>query len=124
MRRRLLLALTMGALLIGPSAAAQGVIVPRGGEVSINTDGRTERTERTPGTGRTPGTPGTDRIPSTQGRTERTPGTGRTPGTPRTGGTPRQLPTTGVSAESIAFDGLTLLGAGLLALRYRRRLLA
>lgn len=123
MRRRVLLVLTMGALLIGPSAAAQGVIVPRGGEVSINTGGRTERTERTPGTGRTPGSP---RKESTQGRTERTPGTpgtGRTPGTPRPGG-PRKLPATGTSAQSIAFDGLTFVAAGLLALRYRRRLLA
>jgi LPXTG-motif cell wall-anchored protein len=120
--------LTVAAVLVGPPAAAQ-VIVPRGGEVDINTSGRTGRTERTPGTGRTPGTPGTpgtDRIPSTQGRTERTPGTGRTPGTPGTGrpGAASRLPTTGSSAETMALDGLTLLGAGVLALRYRRRLLA
>ena len=122
MRRRLLFALTVAALLAGPSAAAQ-VVVPRGGEVTMNSAGRTARTERTPGTGRTPGkpgTPGTDRIASTQGRTPGTPGT---PGTGRTPGTPRSLPQTGTSAESVAFDAVTLLGAGALLLRFRRRLL-
>jgi LPXTG-motif cell wall-anchored protein len=34
------------------------------------------------------------------------------------------LPTTGSSATSYALDGLTLLGAGTLLLRYRRRLVA
>ena len=125
MRRHLVFVLTAAALVAGPSAAAQ-VVVPRGGEVDVNTAGRTERTARTeriPGTGRTPGSP---RVESTQGRTERIPGTGRTPGTPRTErpGDARRLPTTGTSAETIALDGLTLVGAGLLALRYRRRLLA
>ena len=126
MRRRVLLFATVAALLAGPSAAAQ-VVVPDGGDVDVNTrSGRTPRTERIPGTGRTPGTP---RIESTQGRTERTPGTGRTPGTariprPGTEGGVSRLPTTGASATTIALDAVTLLGGGLMLLRYRRRLVA
>jgi LPXTG-motif cell wall-anchored protein len=120
-----MLAATVAALLTGPAAAAQ-VVVPGGGDVDINQRGRTERTERTPGTGRTPGSP---RVESTQGRTERTPGTGRTPGRariPRPGAPEgaRRLPTTGTTATTMALDAVTLLGGGLVLLRYRRRIVA
>lgn len=114
MRRRLMLAVAVAALAVAPAAVAQDGRT-EGTDRVPSTEGRTERTPGKPGT---PGTPGTDRIPSTQGRTERTPGT---PGTPRPG---TKLPETGNSAVAAALDGLTLLGAGTLMLRYRRRLLA
>ncbi len=106
MRRRILFAITVAALVVGPSAMAQ--------------EGRTS------GTGRTPGTP---RVESTQGRTPGTPGTEGTPGTPGTPGTdriprpgsPSSLPTTGVSTTELALDAVTLLGAGSLLAIYRRR---
>ena len=105
MRRRVLLIATVAALSIVPPAAAQ-VVVPDGGDVDVNSgSGRTARTERTPGTGRTAGT-------------------GRTPGTPRVGDRGPQLPKTGSPIATIALDGITLLGAGSLLLRYRRRLIA
>lgn len=95
MRRRLFVAIAVAALVAGPAAAVAA---------------------QTEGTGRTPGTP---RQESTQGRTERIPGTGRTPGTPRTGRP--SLPATGSQAASLAQDAATLIAAGALMLRLRRR---
>jgi hypothetical protein len=118
-RRFVLATCTVGAMAIGPVAAAQ-VVVPPGGDVDVNAGtGRTERTARTPGTGRTEGTGRTPGTPGTPG-TERTPGTGRTQGTGRTGD-PSSLPTTGFGVTEAAIDGLTLLGAGLVLSRIRRR---
>ncbi len=117
MKRFVLPAVATVVLGLAPAAAAQ-VVVPSGGEATVNSG--TSRTERVAGTGRTPGTGRTEGT----GRTPGTPGTGRTAGTPRTGGSPRELPSTGSPAALIAMDGAALLGAGLVLVRTRRRLIA
>jgi hypothetical protein len=125
--KRVLLALVVAGLMVGPAASAQVAVVPRGGTAEIGTaeTGRTERTERT---GRTERTERTERT----GRTERTERTGRTPGTPRTPGEPRpgvapaerpdrRLPATGSPVAAAAFDGMALLTVGFALTRLRRR---
>jgi LPXTG-motif cell wall-anchored protein len=42
----------------------------------------------------------------------------------RPGAEPGRLPRTGAPVTSFALDGLTLVGGGLLLLRYRRRMVA
>ena len=122
MKRFVLPVIAVAVLGLSPAVSAQVV----GGEGDVDMGdgrtGRTPRTERIPGTGRTPRT---ERIPGT-GRTERIPGTPRTeriPGTPRVGDDDvRRLPKTGSPVAAIAMDGVTMLGAGLVLLRARRRL--
>lgn len=117
MRRRLFVAIAVAALVAGPAAAVAAQTEGTGRTPGTPRQESTQgRTERIPGTGRTAGTP---RQESTQGRTEQIPGTGRTPGTPRTGRP--SLPATGSQAASLAQDAATLIAAGALMLRLRRR---